>query len=67
MPSFVDIFKAAFLGIIEGLTEFIPISSTAHLIIFSHLVEFQSIKNNLFEIVIQLFKKLYGIINLTYL
>ncbi len=53
MPNFVDIFKAAFLGIIEGLTEFIPISSTAHLIIFSHLVEFQSIKNNLFEIVIQ--------------
>lgn len=50
----LDIFKAAFLGVIEGLTEFIPVSSTAHLLISSHLINFNSIQNNLFEIVIQL-------------
>jgi undecaprenyl-diphosphatase len=46
--------KAILLGIIEGLTEFIPISSTAHLVIFSQILNFDSIRNNVFEIAIQI-------------
>lgn len=53
MPIFVEIFKAIISGIIEGVTEFIPISSTAHLLLFSWLVKFDAVKNNLFEVVIQ--------------
>jgi len=49
----IDLLKATLLGIIEGLTEFIPVSSTAHLVISSHLIDFTQIQNNLFEIVIQ--------------
>ncbi len=54
MPDFIDILKAVFLGLIEGLTEFIPVSSTAHLLIASKIINFQSISNNIFEVVIQL-------------
>ena len=37
----MDIFDAVFLGIIQGLTEFLPISSSGHLVIFQKLLGFQ--------------------------
>ena len=50
----IEILKALFLGFIEGLTEFLPISSTGHLILFRDLIGFQSDPNRVFEVVIQL-------------
>jgi undecaprenyl-diphosphatase len=50
----MDILHIAILSIIEGLTEFLPISSTAHLILTSHLLQIpQSDFLTTFEIAIQ--------------
>jgi undecaprenyl-diphosphatase len=49
----VILLKAVILGIVEGLTEFLPISSTGHLIIASELLDFHDEKGKVFEIAIQ--------------
>lgn len=48
------VLKAVVLGVVEGLTEFLPVSSTGHLIIVGDLINFTGDNAKVFEIVIQL-------------
>ncbi|MBC7801853.1 MAG: undecaprenyl-diphosphate phosphatase [Gemmatimonadaceae bacterium] len=52
--SVLTFIQAAFLGLVEGLTEFLPVSSTGHLILLVDLLGFQGPPGKVFEIVIQL-------------
>jgi len=50
----IDLFKALILGVVEGATEFIPVSSTGHLIIFNQFLGFTGPLAQTFDIVVQL-------------
>src|SRR5689334_16239174 len=49
----MNLFHAALLGAVEGLTEFLPISSTGHLILVAHAIGLTGHVMSDFEIVIQ--------------
>ena len=51
---FVDVIKAIILGLVEGFTEFLPVSSTGHLIIVNKWLSFSPSFTAMFDVVIQL-------------
>ena len=54
MSDMHSLLIAAILGVVEGLTEFLPVSSTGHMIIVGHLLGFEGDTAKTFEVVIQL-------------
>ncbi|MGG7165733.1 undecaprenyl-diphosphate phosphatase [Clostridium ihumii] len=52
--NIILIFKAIIIAIVEGITEFIPVSSTGHMIIVGDVINFKGSFSNVFEVVIQL-------------
>ncbi|WP_010298417.1 undecaprenyl-diphosphate phosphatase [Clostridium senegalense] len=52
--NLILILKAVIIAIVEGITEFIPVSSTGHMIIVGDLINFKGNFANIFSIVIQL-------------
>ena len=52
--DWIMIWKTVLIGVVEGLTEFLPISSTGHIILAEKLLHFEGPAGKVFEIVIQL-------------
>ena len=54
--SIVELLKIVVLGIVEGITEWLPVSSTGHLILFGQFLKLKSSVDfvNMFNVVIQL-------------
>lgn len=57
METFLDVLKAIIYGVVEGITEWLPVSSTGHLILVEEFLPFQKVSDGFFEmfdVVIQL-------------
>src|ERR1700761_2482782 len=52
--GWMRVWKTGLIGIGEGLTEFLPVSSTGHIILAEEILHFQGPPGKVFEIVIQL-------------
>src|SRR5947209_773985 len=51
----MSLWEAVLLGVVQGLTEFLPISSTAHLLVVQKLLHpDQDVKDNPFTVIVQL-------------
>ena len=74
MSDIHSLLVAAILGVVEGLTEFLPVSSTGHMIMVGHLWGFEGDTAETFEVVIQLgsilavvvmfWRRLFGLIGI---
>ena len=54
---FLEVIKSVIFGIVEGITEWLPISSTGHLILVEQFLKFKEVSPefwNMFQVVIQL-------------
>lgn len=54
LANLIFLLKVIVIAIVEGITEFLPISSTGHMIIIGHFISFTGEYANFFEVVIQL-------------
>lgn len=52
--TLIEFFQAVFMGAVEAVTEFLPVSSTGHLILAGELIGFKGPDGHVFEIAIQL-------------